>query len=70
MNGQPVFDSKNLYMPKEARKAPDGRCSLENGSLQLPLKAGKNEVAVALADNFYGWALMMRLDDSKGVHLR
>ena len=51
------------------RKAPDGRCSLENGSLVLPLKAGDNEVDVALADNFYGWGLIMHLDDLKGVSL-
>jgi hypothetical protein len=67
VNGQPVFADKNLYMPKEARKEPDGRCSLQNGSFLLPLKTGDNEVTVALADNFYGWGLMMRLDDLKGV---
>lgn len=43
VNGQPVFADKNLYMPKEARKEPDGRCSLQNGSLLLPLKTGDNE---------------------------
>jgi hypothetical protein len=69
VNGQPVFADKNLYQPPSARKAPDGRCSLENGSLVLPLKAGHNEVDVALADNFYGWGLIMHLDDLKGVSL-
>lgn len=69
VNGQPVFADKNLYQPPSARKAPDGRCSLENGSLVLPLKAGDNEVDVALADNFYGWGLIMHLDDLKGVSL-
>ena len=38
-------------------------------SLVLPLKAGDNEVDVALADNFYGWGLIMHLDDLKGVSL-
>jgi hypothetical protein len=69
VNGQPVFADKNLYQPPSARKAPDGRCSLENGSLVLPLKAGDNEVDVALADNFYGWGLIMHLDDLKRVSL-
>lgn len=68
-NGQPVFADKNLYMPAEARKAPDGRCSLQNGSFLLPLKAGDNEVTVALANNFYGWGLIMRLDDLNGLRL-
>ena len=69
VNGQPVFADKNLYQPPSARKVPDGRCSLENGSLVLPLKAGDNELDVALANNFYGWGLIMRLDDLKGVSL-
>lgn len=69
VNGQPVFADKNLYMPREMRKEPDGRCSLQNGSLSLPLKTGDNEVAVALANNFYGWGLIMRFDDLKGVRL-
>jgi len=52
-----------------ARKAPDGRCSLENGAFTLPLEAGDNEVAVALANNFFGWGLMLRLADPEGVEL-
>ena len=54
---------------EEARKAPDGRCSLENGSFTLLLEAGDNEVAVAIANNFFGWGLMLRLTDPEGVHL-
>jgi hypothetical protein len=69
VNGQMVFADKNLYQPAEARKAPDGRLSLENGSLMLPLKAGDNEVAVAVVNNFYGWGLEMHLDDLKGLVL-
>jgi hypothetical protein len=69
VNGQQVFADKNLYQPPTARKTPDGRLSLENGSLELPLKAGDNEIAVALVDNFYGWGLIMHLDDLKGVNL-
>ncbi len=66
VNGKLVYADKNLYQPPSARKTPDGRCSLENGSFVLPLNAGDNEVAVAIADNFYGWALILRLDDVKG----
>jgi hypothetical protein len=69
VNGEPVFADKNLYMPPEARKEPDGRCSLQNGSLLMPLKAGDNEVTVAVANNFYGWGLQMRFDDLKGLRL-
>jgi hypothetical protein len=69
VNGQLVFADKNLYQPPSARKTPDGRCSIENGSFELPLKAGVNEIDVALASNFYGWGLIMRLDNLKGVQM-
>lgn len=69
VNGKPVYADKNLYQPPTARKSPDGRLSLENGSFDLPLQKGKNEIAVAIANNFYGWGIEMRLDDVKGVKL-
>jgi hypothetical protein len=69
VNGKQVYADKNLFDSEAARKYPDGRCSLENGAFTLPLEAGDNEVAVALADNFFGWGLMLRLADPEGVHL-
>jgi hypothetical protein len=67
VNGKQVFADKNLYQPPASRKAPDGRLSLENGGFDLPLQKGHNEIAIALANNFYGWGIEMRLDDLKGV---
>jgi hypothetical protein len=69
VNGKLVFADKNLFQPPEARKTPDGRLSLQNGSFTLPLKAGNNELAVAVVNNFYGWGLEMRFDDLKGLRL-
>jgi hypothetical protein len=69
VNGKLVYAHKNLFESEGARKAPDGRCSLENGAFTLPLEAGDNEVAVAIANNFFGWGLMLRLSDPEGVHL-
>lgn len=69
VNGKLVYADKNLFEVEEARKFPDARCSLENGAFTLPLEAGDNEVAVALANNFFGWGLMVRLADPEGVHL-
>jgi len=69
VNGKLVYADQNLFESDVARKAPDGRCSLENGAFTLPLEAGDNEVAVAIANSFYGWGLMLRLDDVDGVHL-
>jgi hypothetical protein len=69
VNGKLVYAGKNLWEQEGTRKFPDGRCSLENGAFTLPLEAGDNEVAVAIANNFYGWGLMLRLADPEGVHL-
>ena len=68
-NGKLVYADKNLFESDEERKAPDGRCSLENGAFTLPLEAGENEVAVAIANNFFGWGLKLRIADPEGVHL-
>ena len=65
-----LIDVSRVYASQaRARKAPDGRLSLENCSLMLPLKAGDNELAVALVDNFYCWGIKMRLDDVKDLVL-
>jgi len=69
VNGKQVFADKNLYQPPAARKNPDGRCSLENGSFALPLNKGKNEITMAIANNFYGWGAILRLADVNGLHL-
>jgi hypothetical protein len=69
VNGKLVYADKNLFESDGARKYPDGRCSLDNGTLDLSLDAGDNEVAVAIANNFFGWGLMLRVADPEGVHL-
>jgi len=69
VNGKLAYADKNLFDQESARKYPDGRCSLENGSFTLPLEAGDNEIAVAIANDFFGWGLMLRLADVEGVHL-
>ena len=69
VNGKLVYADKNLYPDAKMRKAPDGRCSLQNGGFQLPLRRGDNEIDIALADNFYGWAIQFRLDDVKNLRL-
>ena len=70
VNGKQVYADKNLYQPPTARKTPDGRLSLENGGFDLPLRKGHNEIAIALANDFYGWGVKLRLDDLKGVKIQ
>jgi hypothetical protein len=69
VNGKLVYADKNFFDQEGARKAPDGRCSLENGAVTVPLEAGDNEVAVAVANNFFGWGLMLRVADPEGIRL-
>ncbi len=69
VNGKLVYADKNLFEQEGARKFPDARCSLENGSFTLPLEPGDNEVAVAIANNFFGWGMMLRLADPEMVQL-
>ena len=72
VNGTLVFQDRNIDgMP--AAKAGDERISLENGTFLLPLKKGKNEIAIALDDNLpgntqhYGWGMELKLGDPTGV---
>ena len=73
VNGKLAFQSKNLYGIKGVAKAPGGRLSLTNGSFDLPLRKGSNQVAVAVDDNFagglqhWGWGLEMRLANTDGI---
>jgi len=69
VNGKQVYADKNLFMPPSARKSPEGRLALTNGSFDLPLNAGSNEVAIAVASNFYGLGVVWRLDSVEGVKL-
>ncbi len=75
VNGTLVFSGRNIDgLPAAA--AADERISLENGSFDLPLKRGRNDIAVALDDNLpgnmqhFGWGMELKLRDSTGIHWR
>jgi hypothetical protein len=78
VNGKLITSGKNFYDDEKGRRAPDGRVSLQNGSFPIPLHKGKNEIVIALHasihDNarlrtLYGWGVMMRYDDPRGLTL-
>ena len=48
-------------------KEPNGRLHIENTTTDLPLKQGSNEILVSLANDFYGWGLVARLDNTDGI---
>jgi len=74
-NGELVYADKNLYNTPGQRKEPDGRLSIDNGSFDLPLHKGVNDVVIAIRSNTpdmsdkYGWGVELRLDDLKGVEM-
>jgi len=78
VNGHLITQGKNFYNAEHERRDPDGRLSLENGSFDVPLSKGKNEIVIALfpsindspgKPNRYGWAVEMRYDDLGGLSL-
>jgi hypothetical protein len=68
VNGQIVYIDKN-YFGTPSQKLPRGRCTIENTSFKLPLKEGENEILIGLANYFFGWGMIARLDDTNGIHL-
>ncbi|AEW02376.1 hypothetical protein A4D02_00045 [Niastella koreensis] len=68
VNREFLYSDKN-YFGTPGQKFPNGRCTIENTTVRLPLKKGKNEILIGLANFFYGWGIVARLDDTEGIHL-
>ncbi|MEM8488606.1 MAG: hypothetical protein AAF564_23865 [Bacteroidota bacterium] len=66
VNGQFAYVDKNTYS-NPIMKDPAGRISIENTSFPLPLREGENEILIGLANNFWSWALIARLDRIRGI---
>lgn len=65
INDKPLFMDKNLYGTPMAKQ--DGRCSLENACIKIPLKEGDNHIMIGVANYFYGWGIIARLDNLDGI---
>jgi hypothetical protein len=68
INGKMLYVDKNLFL-HPIRKEPDGRCSIENTTFNLPLNAGDNELLIGVANDFYGWGIVARIDSLTGITL-
>lgn len=68
LNKQMVYVDKNLYL-QGMRKTPNGRCSIENASFTIPLKAGDNELLIGVANDFYGWGIIARLESLDDIEI-
>jgi hypothetical protein len=68
LNQQMVYVDKNLYL-QGMRKTPNGRCSVENSTLTLQLNAGDNELVIGVANDFYGWGIIARLETVEDLEI-
>ncbi len=66
LNGKRIYADKNIYLGP-SKKEPDGRCTIQNASVKLPLSAGDNELLIGVANDFYGWGIVARLDKITGL---
>jgi len=67
LNNQTVLVDKNLFQQPAMRKYPEGRMSKDNASVEITLKQGENELMIAVANDFYGWGLVARLESTEGL---
>ena len=80
LNGQPVYAGSNQYFPADRRLSPDGRLEPDNASLSLALRKGRNEIVLAVGNDWrshagplepspYGWAAEARFTRTEGLDL-
>ncbi len=61
-----VHVDKNLYQGN-MRKYPDGRISIQNTTAKLNFDKGENDLLIGVANDFYGWGLMARLENTNHI---
>ncbi|MCF0050531.1 DUF1080 domain-containing protein [Dyadobacter sp. LJ53] len=66
LNNQMIFVDKNLFA-QGMRKYPEGRISINNSATLLSLRPGENELLIGVANDFYGWGIMARLESVEGI---
>ena len=67
LNGTLLFSDNDGYSFNFPRR--QGLLTPDQASLYLPLKKGKNELVLAVADVFGGWGLMGRFEDLAGLKI-
>lgn len=60
LNGAPLFTADDSYSFDRPRR--EGLIGFDQATVYLPLRAGKNELVLAVTDVFGGWGLMGQLD--------
>ncbi|MEL6926392.1 MAG: hypothetical protein AAFO94_20280, partial [Bacteroidota bacterium] len=66
VNDQILYRGKNLFRSRDYRYL--GTIGYFD-SVYLQLKKGRNEVVIAVAENFGGWGLKAKLENMEGITL-
>lgn len=66
VNGAPTYVDKNLFI-QNMRKNPKGRISIDNSRFPINLMEGENTLMIAVANDFYGWGIMAKLEHLEGI---
>lgn len=66
LNGKYLYTGKNPYAVP-GMMAPRGRATPENTTVRLPLQAGENELLIGVANYFFGWGVVVQLNDGGGL---
>lgn len=64
LNGRPLFRGDDTYRSRDYRFL--GSIGYHD-TVYLPLRAGANELVVAVSETFGGWGLQARFDDPSGL---
>jgi hypothetical protein len=67
LNGRPLYTGRNGY---QARFSTYLGLMTPDDAVYLPLRAGDNELLLAVAEVFGGWGLMVRLEPSSAPRTR
>jgi len=67
LNGRLLYSGDNSYSYNFPRR--QGLITLDQASLYLPLRAGDNELVVAVSEVFGGWGLIGQFEEPRGLEI-
>ena len=67
LNSQPVFTGRSAFRFRDPGFL--GIMDVEDDTVYLNLRKGKNEIVLGVAEYFGGWGFICRLDDMQGIRL-
>lgn len=65
LNGRPLFTGRSAYRYRDPGFL--GIMDVEDDSIYLGLKKGRNDIVLGVAEYFGGWGFICRIDDPRGV---